>query len=55
MLMLSATHFSARYSQQIVGVLLLFVMQEAVSGNSLCVPDTGVGLLIFGSPVRQAI
>lgn len=53
MLMLSATHFSAPYGQQTVGVLLLSMTQEEVSGNSLCVP--GVGLLLSGSPVRQGV
>lgn len=54
MLMLSAPQFSAPfYGQQIGGVLLLSMRQEAVSGNSLCVP--GVGLPLSGSPISQEI
>ena len=54
MLMLSAPQFSAPfYGQQIGDVLLLSTRQEAVSGNSLCVP--GVGLSLSGSPISQEL
>lgn len=52
MLMLSTPLFSAPfYGQQIGHDLLLTMRQEAVAGNSLCVP--GIGLPFSGSPVSQ--